>query len=150
MKWMGLHVCLAVLLSMTGCEVDFEPGTRSASDTVQALIADPVPGTISGLQGICETWQGYAAYLRFKTSEEFIDELVSKGYRPVDWSKIAFQFKLPGDFAPMFTPPWNPSGIATKECYEADAITNKWTHSGANYLVIDRKEGVVYFYSIGA
>jgi hypothetical protein len=112
-------------------------------------IRDPIPASVSNLEGVGDTWQGYLIYLRFQTSESDIDSLIASGYQSIKCPAIADRFVLPKGYN-RFKPSWNPNLLSSKQCYEADDIKNRWTGSGSHYLLVDRKSGTVYFFGIGA
>ncbi len=146
-----LLVCLACsgAISVGGCD----RGGPSSANTPQQMFAyviqSPIPPGVTDLQGVGDTWQGYSLYLRFHATDATIDALIAKGYQPATWDRISWRFKLPSKEYDRFKPSWDPQSIVTKECYEAD-VSNTWTGSGSHYLVIDRSNGVVYFYGVGA
>ena len=113
------------------------------------VIKDPVPGSVTDLQGVGDTWQGYSLYIRFVASEADIEAVISQGFTSVAWEDIAHRYSLPEGYD-VFEPPWSPETVPSKECYELSEVKNGWTHSGTHYLVIDRARGLVYFYGIGA
>ncbi len=125
-----------------------EPGAVPASDTFKRLLLDPIPDTVTDLQGNAETYQGYGAYLRFKTDRATLDQIIATG----------FQFYHPPPnppthlglhTAPVFTPTWAPGSIANPEYYQAD-VQNDWTHSGKHYLIVDPISGTVHFIGHGS
>ena len=141
---------ILVSLVLAGCDSDFiEPGHPPASDSFRSLLADPIPASVTNLQGKGDAWQGYSVYLRFNASKTDIDALITQRFKPATWASISSRFNLPAG-ANQFTPGWDPASISTKECYELSDVKNGWTHSGTHYLVIDRSTGTVYFYGIGA
>jgi hypothetical protein len=149
---MRLFSTLLMLLGLmlAGCDSDFMgPGHPPASDAFRALLSDPIPASVTNLQGFGNTWQGYGFYLRFNASKADIDAIIAQGFKPATWTSISYRFNLPDGENP-FTPDWNPASISTKECYELDGVKNGWTHSGAHYLVIDRSTGTVYFHGVGS
>ena len=147
-----LFLALLALLStaLASCDGDYiEPGHPPASDAFRSLLADPIPASVTNLQGRSDTWQGYNVYLRFNASKTDIDALIAQGFKRATWASMSHQFNLPTGHD-QFTPDWDPASISTKECYELGDVKNGWTHSGTHYLVIDRNTGTVYFYGIGA
>ena len=141
---------LIICILLVGCDVTLS-GPSSANtpqEMFSHLIPSPIPPTITKLEGVGDTWQGYSLYLRFQAPDADIDRIItSGGFRPAAWSDT-WRFSLPDGYD-RFSTPWSPTSIATKECYVAD-VTNPWTHSGTHYLIIDRSTGNVYFYGIGA
>lgn len=133
---MRLTLALIVLI-FVGC--DFSPSGPTSANTPHEMftyiIESPVPPTVANLQGAGDTWQGYSVYLRFEALDADIDRIIASGFRTATWSDIAWRFNLPKGYD-RFSPPWSPAAISTKECCEAD-VTNKWTHAGTPYLVVD-------------
>ena len=126
------------------------PTSASTPQTMfQYTIQNTIPTSVTKLQGVGYTWQGYSLYLRFNASKTDIDALIAQGFQPATWASISYRFNLPTAHD-RFTPEWNPASISTKECYELSDVKNGWTHNGTHYLVIDRSTGTVYFYGIGA
>jgi hypothetical protein len=122
---------------------------NTPQEMFQYTIQNPVPSSVTNLQGVGDTWQGYSLYLRFNASKADIDAIIAQGFKPAAWTSISYRFDLPAGYD-RFTPDWNPASISTNECYELDSVKNGWTHSGTHYLVVDRSAGTVYFYGIGA
>ena len=143
-------VCLMLIsLVLVGCDSEFiEPGHPPACDCFRTLLGDPIPASVTKLQGKANTWQGYNVWLRFNASKADIDALIAQGFKPTTWKSVSFRFNLGGGNDP-FTPVWDPASISTKECYELREVSNDWTHSGWHSLVIDRSRATVYFYGIG-
>lgn len=110
---------------------------------------DPIPSSVSNLEGVGDSWQGHSIYLRFQASRSDIDLLIASGYKPVKCSAIADRFALPKGYN-RFKPSWNPNLSSNKQCYEANNVKNGWASGDFNYLAIDRKSGIVYFYGIKA
>ena len=110
-------------------------------------IQDPIPFSVSNLEGVGDTWQGYSIYLRFQASESDISSLIASRYKSTKCSSIADRFILPKGYN-RFKPPWNPNVPSNKQCYEANNVKSSW--GGSHYLVIDRKSGTVYFHGVGA
>lgn len=139
-----------LIMFAVGCDIS-SSGPTSANtpdEMFSYVIESPIPPTVSNLQGVGDTWQGYSLYLRFNAPDADVDRIIATGFQPAAWSDISYRFNLPQGYD-RFSPPWNPAAISNKECYEADA-TNQWTHGGTHYLVIDRSTGTVYFYGVGA
>ena len=139
-----------VVLMLLGCGSS-TPGPSSANtpqEMFSYVIESPVPTTVTNLEGVGDTWQGYSLYLRFHAPDADINRIIASGYQPASWSDISYRFNLPPGYN-LFSPSWSPASISNKECYEAD-VTNQWTRGGTHYLVVDRSTGTVYFYGIGA
>ena len=120
---------------------------NTPQEMFQHTIQNPIPASVTNLQGIGGTWQGYSLYLRFNASKADIDTVIAQGFKPATWASISYRFNLPASYD-RFTPDWDPASIGTKECYELSDVKNGWTHSGTHYLVIDHSTGTVYFYGI--
>lgn len=110
---------------------------------------DPIPSSVSNLEGVGDSWQGHSIYLRSQASKSDIDLLIASGYKPVKCSAIADRFVLPKGYN-RFKPSWNPNLSSSKQCYEATNVKNGWASGDFNYLAINRKSGTVYFYGIKA
>ena len=137
-----------VWLLLAGCG----SGPSSANtpqEMFQYVIQNPIPSSVTNLQGVGDTWQGYSLYLRFNASDADIDAVIGQGFKPATWQSVSRRFKLPPEYD-RFRPAWKPEAISTKECYELSDVSNTWTGSGTHYLVIDRSAGTVYFYGVGA
>jgi predicted transport protein len=148
-----------LLLFVIGCDHIIndivQPGSNYDPNLVfRHLINKSIPDTVSEIQGDMLTLQGYGIYLRFKADTAFIDNLINSKYKKVQWEQIKYNFNQPGGYSQkvsdIFHPPWEPQNVTTKECYELENIKNDWTHSGTNYLLIDRLNGIVYFVGFGA
>jgi hypothetical protein len=127
-----------------------EPTSRNTPEEMfKYIIRDPIPLSIKHLEGVGDTWQGYSIYLRFQASDVDINALIAAGYKPVKCQIIADHFVLPTGYD-RFKPSWNPKLSSDRVCYEDNEVKNSWTHSGAHYLLIDRKSRTVYFSGIGA
>jgi hypothetical protein len=135
-------------LLIAGCDKAGPGSANTPQEMFQGVIKDPVPSSVTNLQGVGDTWQGYSLYLRFTASDEDIDTIVEQGFKPVAWKDIADRFTLPSGYD-RFVPRWDPSGVSNKECYELPEVQNGWTDFGAHWLVIDRSSGTVYFRGLG-
>lgn len=142
-----LHLT-AVLAVIPGCGNPGPSSTNTPREMFEALLMSPVYGSVSGLQGTGDTWQGYSIYLRFEADGDCVDSLIATGYREVYWSDIEDEFDLPPGYD-VFEPDWAPGAIYDKDCY-VDEVENSWTHSGTHWLVVDRETGTVYFRGLGA
>ena len=137
-----------VWLLLAGCG----SGPSSANtpqEMFQYVIQNPIPSSVTNLQGVGDTWQGYSLYLRFNASDADIDAVIGQGFKPATWQSVSRRFKLPPEYD-RFRPAWKPEAISTKEFYELSDVSNTWTGSGTHYLLIDRSAGTVYFYGVGA
>jgi hypothetical protein len=145
-----IFAVLLMCLSLVGCRSTSGPTSgNTPQEMFQYVILNPIPASVTNLQGVGDTWQGYSLYLRFNASKADIDALIAQGFKPATWESISYRFTLPPNYD-KFTPPWNPGTISTKECYEMANVHNKWTGQGEHYIVIDRSSGTVYFYGVGA
>ena len=153
MKRIHFGLWVIVCIALTGCDSGNSRSGPSSANTPQEMfrytIKNPIPASVTNLQGVGDTWQGYNLYLRFNSSKTDIDAIIAQGFKPTTWQSISYHFALPDGYD-RFTPDWTPESISMKECYELDDIQGNWTHSGTHYLVIDRSTGTVYFYGIGA
>ena len=139
-----------VCLSLIGCRSSSGPSSANTpQEMFQYVVVNPIPASVTKLQGVGDTWQGYSLYLRFDASKADIDALIAQGFKLTTWQSISYRFTLPPNYD-RFNPPWDPGTIPSKECYEMQNVKNGWTHQGTHYLVIDRSSGTVYFYGIGA
>lgn len=134
-------------LVLAGC--DGPSSSNTPEEMFQYTIQNPIPASITNLQGVGDTWQGYCLYLRFNASKADIDAVIAQGFKPAKWADISHRFALPPGYD-RFTPDWDPASLSKKECYELSSVKNGWTGSGTHYLVIDRSTGTVYFYGVGA
>jgi len=137
-----------VSLSLMGCWSSGPSSANTPQEMFRYVILNPIPASVTNLQGLGDTWQGYSLYLRFNASKADIDILIAQGFKLTMWQSVSGRFALPPGYD-RFNPAWNPGTIPAKECYEMD-VQNGWTGSGTHYLVIDRSSGTVYFYGIGA
>ena len=112
------------------------------------IVQAPLPPSVTNLQGVGDTWQGYSIYLRFHASPEFIAAFLTSGWKPAEWRSIEGHFHLPNPSYNRFTPSWTPNDITPKECYEGQFPTSWGT--GTHYLLVDRARGILYFYGIAA
>jgi hypothetical protein len=112
------------------------------------IIQKPLPPSVTKLQGCGDIWQGYSIYLRFHASPEFISKLLASGWRPTEWKRIEDHFRLPSPEYDRFTPAWTPDAIKEKECYEGQFPNS--SGNGTHYLLLDRANGILYFYGIAA
>ncbi|MCE5277552.1 MAG: hypothetical protein ABFD92_14375 [Planctomycetaceae bacterium] len=150
MKRISYGLLTLVCLVLAGCDSGSGPSSANMpQEMFQYTIQNPISASITNLQGVGDTWQGYSLYLRFNASKADIDAVIAQGFKPATWASISFRFKLPAGYD-RFTPAWDPASISTKECYELSDVKNGWTHQGTHYLVIDRSTRTVYFYGIGA
>ncbi len=83
---------------------------------------------------------GQGVYIRFEAKENFISKMVEtrstqSSYEPIPCGE--FLNAYPADIAASIKW-WEPQEIATPVCYYAET---------GRYLLIDRKNGVVYYYS---
>ncbi len=154
MRNVVLTSSLALSLGLAGCidelvsEQLFKIRPISASVAFKTLLADPIPDSVTDLQGGGDVYQGYAVSLRFKADPEDIDALVANGYTKTEWYKIESWSELRTEHA-HFDPPWAPESIEQKECYELRGVPTAWSHQGNLFLVIDRSSNTVYFFSWG-
>jgi hypothetical protein len=127
------------------------PGPTSANTPEQMfehIIQRPIPASVSDLQGVGDTWQGYSIYLRFHATPDFIASFLQSGWQPIEWQRIEYRFQLPHISYDRFTPSWAPNAVTRKECYEGH-FPNSWG-TGTHYLLVDRASGTLYFYGIAA
>ncbi len=135
-------------LLLTGCGHRGPTSGNTPQEMFEYTIQKPIPASVTNLQGVGDTWQGYNLYIRFQASDADIDALIALGFEPDTWQSISNRFDIPNGYD-SFKPGWSPASIAIKECYSFDDVSNSWTGSGSHYLVIDRSTGTVYFYGIG-
>lgn len=145
--YQGWHILLASLF-LVGCGVGPSSG-NTPEEMFEAVLQKPIPASVTQLQGVGDTWQGYQLFLRFRAAETEIESLIQTGYEAVDCAAISLKFRLPDQTYHRFDPPWRPQNVATKECYAANEVTNSWTGSGTHHLIIDRQQKLVYFTGIG-
>lgn len=139
---------LLTTLLISGCG----SGPTSANtpeEMFAAVLQKPIPDSVTQLQGVGDTWQGYQLFLRFQAADADIKSLLQSGYEVVDCDAIAPQFRLPDQSYDRFDPPWQPPAISTQECWTANEVSNSWTGSGTHYLIIDRQNKLIYFSGIG-
>jgi hypothetical protein len=113
------------------------------------VIRNPIPASVTNLQAVGDTWQGYFLFIRFQASKADINSLIQTEYQSVNCSEILDRFVLPDGYD-RFNPAWNPKSSKNQQCYEANAVENQWTDQGMHYLLIDRSSGTVYFHGIGS
>lgn len=106
------------------------------------LIESPVPSSVSNLQGVGDTWQGYAIWLRFTAAPAFANSLQAKGFSPVPCNDIETVFELPADYN-VFNPPWNPT---MDQCFGGN-IMNDWGN-GYHAIGINTVSQTVHFYGV--
>ncbi len=158
-KWVKqVAVAIAVTLALGVCMVGL--ALRSLSFDVQSsntpveifeyVIASPVPTDVVDLQGGGYTWQGYSLWLRFRASENTIQQLLAHEYEQVECEQILPYLEL-NHTGIEFQTPWQPESIEDRQCYwTPDIITNPWTHAGQHYLLVDIDRQEIYFRGIGA
>lgn len=135
-------------LLLTGCTVGPSSG-NTPEEMFEAVLQKPIPASVTQLQGVGDTWQGYQLFLQFQAAHTDIESLIQSGYETVDCAAISTQFRLPDRAYDRFDPPWENLNIAAKDCYSANGLTNSWTGSGSHYLMLDRRNKVVYFAGVG-
>lgn len=144
--WM---VCILYILS--ACSL-FEAGPKtgvSPEALFEVVLAQPVPDTVTELQGVAEIWQGYGFYLRFNASSATRD-LLFEEFASIPCDDIIAEFTLPDPDYDLFTPSWNPEGLTNPQCLEQSGIQNEQTHAGTNFVMFDPVSGVIYFVGVGA
>jgi hypothetical protein len=145
----ALITIVAVLIASCGkTEIDT---SVTPPDTIFAhTVGEELVGDVENIEGGGNCWQGYVAYLRFKTDLPVEKLLQDAGYAEVEWSVAESSFQLPKEFLTRFSPPWDPSSLTQKRCFSKSNVTNSWTHGGTHYYIIDKDSGIVHFYGIGA
>lgn len=150
---MNKFLLISLVILFAGCQViptDFvKPNENSPETMFRGIIADPIPQSVANLKGASLYWQGYEVYFRFNSDDEFIDGLL-KNHERVSFESIKIRLtRSPRlkDYLDFWTIDLveNPEYYKSKEPYK-----NKATHSGSDWIVIDRAKKVVYFYGIGA
>lgn len=142
-------VRLLPVLFTIGCDAG-PSNCNSPEEVFRYIIAKPIPAGVSNIQGCGDSWQGYQFFLRFNATNEFIDQLLAQGYQNVEWEQIKHRFDLPSKTYDVFDPKWNPDSVQDKECFKKTGVTNKWTGLGEHCLLIDRENGIVYFFGLGS
>lgn len=140
-------VLLSSLLLM-GCGNGPTSG-NTPQEMFAAVLQKPMPTSVTQLQGVGDTWQGYQLFLRFQAADADIEALIQSGYEGVDCDAIASDFRLPNQSYDSFNPPWQPQTMSTKECWIVNQVSNAWTSSGTHHLIIDRSQNLIYFTGIG-
>lgn len=79
-----------------------------------AVLQKPIPASVTQLQGVGDTWQGYQLFLRFQAADADIKSLLQLGYEVVDCDEIAYDFRLPDQSYDRFKPPWQPKTMLPK------------------------------------
>lgn len=144
-KWSVLLIALLI----SGCD----PSLTSANtpeEMFAAVLQKPIPESITQLQGVGDTWQGYRLFLRFQAAEADIQSLLQSGYKSVDCDAISSDFRLPDPSYNRFDPPWQPPASSTNECWTTNSVSNSWTGFGTHYLLIDRENKLIYFSGTGS
>lgn len=144
-KWSVLLTALLV----SGCGSS-PTSANTPEEMFAAVLQKPIPDSITQLQGVGDTWQGYQLFLRFQAAEDDIQSLLQSGYESVDCDAISSNFLLPDQSYDRFDPPWQPKASPKNECWTADSISNSWTGFGTHYLLIDRQNKQIYFTGTGA
>lgn len=139
---------LLIALLLSGCG-NGPTSTNTPEEMFAAVLQKPIPASVTQLQGVGDTWQGYQLFLRFQAADADIKSLLQLGYEVVDYDAIASNFRLPDQSYDRFDPPWQPQAISTNQCWTAHSISNSWTSSGTHYLLIDRKNKLIHFAGIG-
>ncbi len=158
-KWVK-HVAGTMAVALLLCVCMGELAVRLRSFDVQSgntpvemfeyVLASPVPTDVVDLQGGGDTWQGYNLWLRFRASENTIQQLLTHEYEPVECTQVLPYLELKHTEI-RFQPPWQFESIKDPQCHwTTDIITNTWTHAGQHYLLIDMDMQEVYFRGIGA
>lgn len=96
---------LCILYTLSAC-FPFEAGPRtgiSPEALFEVVVAQPVPDTVTELQGVAEIWQGYGFYLRFNAPSATRD-LLFEDFASISCDDILSQFTLPGPNYDLFTP----------------------------------------------
>ena len=104
---------------------------NNAETTFKSYIADPVPQEIKILDGNSTHWQGFSAYLIFKTNQEALQD-ITKGYTNIPFEQVKAQAK--GWFSEDITK--NPNILCY---YKRDDFNNSY------YLFWDREAQRAFF-----
>lgn len=144
-KWSVLLTALLV----SGCGSS-PTSANTPEEMFAAVLQKPIPASITQLQGVGDTWQGYQLFLRFQAAESDIQSLLQSGYKSVDCDAITSNFRLPDPSYDRFDPPWQPQVSSKNECWTANPVSNSWTGFGTHYLLIDRQNNQIYFTGTGA
>lgn len=155
MTYIHIHartlIVLVVLLSLfSGCGTSYsEPSSANTPEEMfEALIAQPVPKTVTALQGVGDTWQGYSIFLRFTVKEAFITEHIIPDYNLAPCNVVLAQLQLPQGYD-RFTPSWTPDTTIKRTCYESKNISNPWTYHGEHFMLLDNQTKTIYFHGRG-
>lgn len=122
---------------------------NTSEEMFAAVLQTPIPDSITQLQGVGDTWQGYQVFLRFQATEADIQSILQSGYESVDCDEIESNLQLPDPSYDRFDPPWQPQAISTNQCWTANSVSNAWTGSGTHHLLIDQKAKWIYFAGLG-
>ena len=156
---LALFAAVAVPLGLLGTlalaqwfgDLDAPTAGNTPGEMFEGLIEKPIPADVRHIEGVGDLWQSYNIWLRFHASDRFIESLIAKDYTPVPWTQVERSMRLPQHRGyHRFDPPWDPEGIADKECFEGH-VRCRWAqqHHGHHFLVIDRRTGTVYFFGMG-
>lgn len=108
----------------------------------EGVLLRPVPGGVRDLQGVGDMWQSYSVWLRFRGTDEAIQQIVTDGFVRTSRADAAPHFHLPNGYD-LFDPVWAPP-VERCEYYRA-ARRCPWSEGGGRqWLLIDRESGVVY------
>ncbi|WP_299492058.1 hypothetical protein [Acaryochloris sp. IP29b_bin.137] len=113
------------------------------------VLQKPIPDSITQLQGVGDTWQGYQVFLRFQAAKADIQSILQSGYKSVDCDAISSDFRLPDPSYDRFDPPWQPQAISSNQCWTANSVSNPWTGSGTHHVLIDQQAKWIYFAGLG-
>jgi hypothetical protein len=130
-----------------GMATRLDPTSTSPEEAYRALIANPIPATVTHLQGGGTTWQGYSISLRFRAPSLESAGFTQPPYRQVDCARLDPNV-ITNTFAPSpFTPEWNIPETGSPRCLKWSELSNDWTTLG-NHSVL-YVEGWVFFVGRG-
>lgn len=148
------RVLLGVLLLLVGFALfaywsfysQFRGSDVPPQEVFEALIASPIPETVTNLQGArSNSMQGYLAYLRFQAPSLASAGLDGAKYQPVDCTEIALRLEPPDWILWAFSPEWALPSSPERSCLEATGLRNRWAMRARNHIMYDR--GWVHFVS---
>lgn len=148
---LSLILPVLLMINFTGCGSDdfIKPNENSPEAMFREIIADPIPEDVTNLKGASLYWQGYEVYFRFNATDAFIEKLL-ENHEQVPYKSIKKNLeksKSLRDYLGF----WTVDQVKEPECYKSkESYKNKVTHSGEDWILIDRVNKVVYCHGVGS
>lgn len=136
-------VMLAAMACLSGALITY---SNHPQEVFERELINPIPVSVTNLQGGDFAWQGADMWLRFSTDQDTLDQILANGYVSVKCPNILNKLTFePEDLS--FSPPWEPETVIASACY----MLQKTIYGNATadyFILVDPVTMTVYFHGI--